>query len=77
MNGQERQQLIQYRLDRARDTYREIDLHVEHELWNTAMNRLYYACYYAVSALLLGKILQHKLIPVSGKCSACILLKRE
>lgn len=38
-------------------------MHIENELWNTAVNRLYYACYYAVSALLLTqniKIKSHK-----------------
>ncbi|GAB1417157.1 hypothetical protein MASR2M117_25630 [Paludibacter sp.] len=27
---------------------------MDNELWNTAINRLYYACYYAVSALLIA-----------------------
>ena len=30
-------------------------MHVENKLWNTAVNRLYYACYYAVIALLIDK----------------------
>ena len=28
---------------------------MENKLWNTAVNRLYYACYYAVIALLIDK----------------------
>lgn len=52
MTEQERQDLVQYRLASAAETLQEIDLHIENELWNTAVNRLYYACFYAVSALL-------------------------
>ncbi len=29
-----------------------VHFHVEHQLWNTAVNRLYYASFHAVSALL-------------------------
>ncbi|MBS3773982.1 MAG: HEPN domain-containing protein [Bacteroidales bacterium] len=57
MNEQERKELVQYRINRAKDTLKEVNIHVENELWSTAVNRLYYACYYAVSALLL----QHKI----------------
>ena len=42
-----------YRLQRAEETIREVDIHIEHQLWNTAVNRMYYACFYAVSALLI------------------------
>lgn len=52
MNDQERSELVNYRIVRAKNTLKEIDLHVQNELWGTAVNRLYYACYYAVIALL-------------------------
>ena len=55
MNQEERQELVKYRITKARDTLNEIELHIENELWNTAVNRLYYACYYAVIALLIDK----------------------
>lgn len=55
MNKQDRKELIQFRITRAQDTLKEVDLHVENELWNTAVNRLYYACYYAVISLLVSK----------------------
>ena len=51
MNQQERQELVKYRIAKARETFKEVDLHIKNELWNTAVNRLYYACYYAVIAL--------------------------
>ncbi len=41
-------------MSRADETLREIDILIENQLWNTAINRLYYACFYAVSALLLS-----------------------
>lgn len=53
MMEQERNDMVAYRMKRANDTLNEIDILVENNLWNTAINRLYYACYYAVSALLL------------------------
>ena len=31
----------------------EVDVLIQNRLWNISVNRLYYACYYAVSALLL------------------------
>jgi uncharacterized protein (UPF0332 family) len=55
MNDQNRKELVQYRLGRAKDTLLEVNLHVDNELWNTAVNRLYYACYYAVTALLVSE----------------------
>jgi len=42
-----------YRLQRASETIQEIEIHLENRLWNTAINRLYYAYYFAATALLL------------------------
>jgi uncharacterized protein (UPF0332 family) len=58
MNQKERQELVKYRISKARVTYNEVELHVENKLWNTAINRLYYACYYVVIALLIDKDIQ-------------------
>jgi uncharacterized protein (UPF0332 family) len=55
-----KQDLIQYRLSRARETLSEVRDLEKHGHWNGAISRLYYACYYAVSALLLQKDLQPK-----------------
>jgi len=44
--------LINYRLDRARETYDEALLMKEEGHLNTCVNRLYYACFYVVLALL-------------------------
>jgi uncharacterized protein (UPF0332 family) len=47
--------LVQYRLSRARDAVNEAKLLLEAGYLHTFVNRLYYACFYAVSALLLSK----------------------
>jgi uncharacterized protein (UPF0332 family) len=55
MKEQDRQELIRYRITRALQTLEEVEVLVENKLWNAAINRLYYACYYAAIALLLSK----------------------
>ena len=44
---------IVYRIHRAEESYDEALLLSNKKHWNTATNRLYYACFYAVIALLL------------------------
>lgn len=45
--------LINYRIARAKDTYEDAQILAEREKWHSTINRLYYATYYAVMALLL------------------------
>lgn len=45
--------LINYRLDRAEQTLDEAKLLASSSYYNASVNRLYYACFYATSALLL------------------------
>ena len=45
--------LIRYRLSRARETLEEAHLLADASHWNACVNRLYYACFYAVLALLI------------------------
>ena len=47
--------LVRHRLDRARETLAEADILLQRGFANTFVNRLYYACFYAVSAALLQK----------------------
>lgn len=47
--------LIHYRINRAFETLKEAETMVENGFGNAAVNRTYYACYYAVNALLLKK----------------------
>lgn len=58
MNQEERLELVKYRITKARETYNEVELHIKNKLWNTAVNRLYYACYYAVIVLLINNNIQ-------------------
>lgn len=44
--------LVAYRIQHAKDTFSEVATIAESGFYNTAINRLYYACYYAVMALL-------------------------
>jgi len=41
-----------YRIQKAKETIAEVEVQIQNEFWNTAINRMYYACFYAVSALL-------------------------
>lgn len=50
---QPRAELVQYRRHRARETLEEARLLAEAGRWHGCVNRLYYACFYAVSAVLL------------------------
>jgi len=58
LSSQDRQSLVHYRLQRAFDTLREADYNADGTFYNTAVNRLYYAAYYAVSALLLANSIE-------------------
>jgi uncharacterized protein (UPF0332 family) len=55
---EDRKSLVEYRLQKAKETFAEIAILIENKLWRTAANRLYYACFYAASALLINDGLQ-------------------
>lgn len=44
---------MRYRMERAAETREEVDILAERGHYNAAVNRLYYACFYAAQALLL------------------------
>jgi len=50
---EDKKTLVVYKLEKAKETIAEIPILIENGLWRNAANRLYYACFYAVSALLL------------------------
>ncbi|OFX59544.1 MAG: hypothetical protein A2046_07265 [Bacteroidetes bacterium GWA2_30_7] len=52
MNGSI-EDLIKYRIERANETLSDAQLLAEGCRWNSCINRLYYASFYAVNALLL------------------------
>ena len=43
MTSNERKELVAYRINKSKETFSEIDLLIQNKLWNTAVNRLYYA----------------------------------
>ncbi len=53
-----REDLVNYRLERAKDTLDDARILADNKKWNSTINRLYYAAYYAVIALLLNSNLK-------------------
>ena len=60
MNEDVRQDIVAYRLRKANQLLYDVDVLIENELWNSAINRMYYACFHAVSALLIKNGIQVK-----------------
>ena len=60
MTEKERNDIIDYRIGLAYSTLKEVISHRDNGFYNTAINRLYYACYYATSALLLSRQIETK-----------------
>lgn len=54
LSPQDRCSLVEYRMQRAIETLKEADYNAAGAYYNAAVNRLYYAAYYAVSALLIS-----------------------
>ena len=48
-----RNDLVNYRIQRANEALEDAHILADAGRWNTSVNRLYYACFYAVSALLI------------------------
>jgi len=51
---EEREAIVTYRLERAKETLMDAQLSIQNSRWNSAANRLYYACFYAAVALLIS-----------------------
>ena len=54
LDEQSREALIKYRLERSDETLKEVEILTKESHFNAAVNRLYYACFYAVTALLVA-----------------------
>lgn len=50
-----KQDYINYRLQKADESFADAELLAENGRWNSVINRLYYASFYAVNALLLSR----------------------
>lgn len=46
---------VRYRLEKAEEAYTAAKILYDAAQWNAAINRLYYACFYAASAILLDR----------------------
>lgn len=53
LDEERKKALIAYRIQRAYETLKEAKVMIRESFYNAAVNRLYYACYYASVALLL------------------------
>ena len=50
----ERNAIVKFNLDKANETIAEIPVLMENKFYRNAANRLYYACFYATTALLIN-----------------------
>lgn len=53
MNEELKQNLIIHKITTSKSMIAEIQSHIDMGYYNTAMNRMYYACFYAAAALLI------------------------
>ena len=56
---EERDAVLEYRMNRAIETLAEADKLIEGQFYNTAVTRLYFACYYSVTALIAKHNISH------------------
>lgn len=59
LSNEEKAALSVYRYQRAKETLKEIPFLKQQGFYSTAVNRLYYACYYAAIALLIKHGISH------------------
>lgn len=53
LSDEERDAIVFYRIQKAKETLNEAEGIAQLGFWNAVINRLYYACYYMTSALLI------------------------
>ena len=47
-----KQDYIDYRVLKSKEIFEDVQLLAENQRWNSSVNRLYYSCFYLISALL-------------------------
>jgi uncharacterized protein (UPF0332 family) len=60
MTNEERVAIVQYRQEKSTELLRAVDILIRNELWNSAVNRMYYACFHCISALLIKNQIEVK-----------------
>jgi len=53
LSNDERNAIVSFRVQKGKDTLKEAEGIATLEYWNAVANRLYYACYYVTTALLI------------------------
>ena len=53
LTDQEREAVVSFRIQKAKDTFAEAEGIAQLGYWNAVINRLYYSCYYITNALLI------------------------
>ncbi len=54
LTEEQRRDIVRYRMENARKMLEEVKSHRSNGFYNTAVNRMYYACYYAATAMLIS-----------------------
>ena len=54
LTDEQRISIVKYRIENAHSTLAEVQSHIKNGYYNTAVNRMYYACYYAACAILIA-----------------------
>lgn len=72
LHPNDRSELVQYELEKARKTWKEAEGNYNIQLWNVVGNRLYYAVFHAVAALLIKNG-----ISISGHKGAVIMFGKH
>ena len=60
LTDEQRRDIMRYRMESAESTLAEVETHRANGFYNTAVNRLYYACYYAATAILIANGIEVK-----------------
>ncbi|NLX65233.1 MAG: HEPN domain-containing protein [Bacteroidales bacterium] len=60
LTNEDRGQIVMLQKDNARQALREAQVMMDNCFWNAAINRMYYACYYAVSGLMVKNGIETK-----------------
>ena len=76
LTDEERKALVANKVRRSRETWMETQGIIENKFWHAAANRMYYTCYYMVTALLLKMDIVAILMAVQLACSDYISSKQ-
>lgn len=72
LTAEERNVMVTLEIERATKIMQEVPVYVGAKLWNTLANRLYYAAFHAVSAILIKNE-----IPVKSHKGAILMFNRD